>query len=109
MVGEIRDAETGEIAINAALTGHLVSQPCTPTAPSAVTTHRHGHQALPRRVVSQAIVAATCQEDLRASNPTPTEIEVEKGISQFEWNKRLMSMAGLYRMQQGLQGAPGNL
>lgn len=38
MVGEIRDQETGEIAINAALTGHLVfSTLHTNDAPSAVT------------------------------------------------------------------------
>lgn len=38
MVGEIRDRETGEIAINAALTGHLVfSTLHTNDAPSAVT------------------------------------------------------------------------
>jgi general secretion pathway protein E/type IV pilus assembly protein PilB len=38
MVGEIRDTETGEIAINAALTGHLVfSTLHTNDAPSAVT------------------------------------------------------------------------
>ncbi|MGA4816563.1 ATPase, T2SS/T4P/T4SS family [Pseudomonas aeruginosa] len=35
MVGEIRDRETAEIAVQASLTGHLVlSRPCTPTAPS---------------------------------------------------------------------------
>ncbi len=38
MVGEIRDTETGEIAINAALTGHLVfSTLHTNDAPSAIT------------------------------------------------------------------------
>ncbi len=38
MVGEIRDEETGEIAINAALTGHLVfSTLHTNDAPSAIT------------------------------------------------------------------------
>ena len=35
LVGEIRDAETAQIAINSALTGHLVSsRPCTPTTSS---------------------------------------------------------------------------
>ena len=38
MVGEIRDLETAEMAIQAALTGHLVFAPCTPTTrPSAIT------------------------------------------------------------------------
>ena len=31
MVGEVRDAETGRIAIEAALTGHMVLRRCTPT------------------------------------------------------------------------------
>jgi type IV pilus assembly protein PilB len=31
LVGEIRDREVGEIAIQAALTGHLVFSRCTPT------------------------------------------------------------------------------
>ena len=36
MVGEIRDRETAQIAIEAALTGHLVlSARCTPTTPRA--------------------------------------------------------------------------
>ena len=33
LVGEIRDQETMEIALQAAQTGHLVLPPCTPTAP----------------------------------------------------------------------------
>jgi hypothetical protein len=35
MVGEIRDRQTAEIAVQAALTGHLVLSTCTPTTPSA--------------------------------------------------------------------------
>ncbi len=31
MVGEIRDKETADMAMQAALTGHLVSRRCTPT------------------------------------------------------------------------------
>ena len=32
MVGEIRDEETAQIAVEASLTGHLVLSRCTPTA-----------------------------------------------------------------------------
>ena len=35
MVGEIRDGETARIAIEAALTGHMMLSPCTPTTPPA--------------------------------------------------------------------------
>ena len=49
MIGEIRDKETGTIAIEAALTGHLVlSTLHTNDAPSAHhASHRDGHRAVP--------------------------------------------------------------
>jgi type II secretory ATPase GspE/PulE/Tfp pilus assembly ATPase PilB-like protein len=37
LVGEIRDLETAENAIQASLTGHLVFSTCTPTMPRAPT------------------------------------------------------------------------
>ena len=51
MVGEIRDLETAEMAIQAALTGHLVfSTLHTNDAPSAITRlDRPGRAALPDR------------------------------------------------------------
>ena len=51
MVGEMRDREAAEIAIQAALTGHLVfSTLHTNDAPAGVTRMvRHGHRAVPRR------------------------------------------------------------
>ena len=53
MVGEIRDLETAEIAIRAALTGHLVfSTLHTNDAPSADNpAHRHGSRRLPDRLL----------------------------------------------------------
>ena len=52
LIGEIRDHETAQIAIEAALTGHLVlSTLHTNDAPSADhPPHRDGHRAVPRRV-----------------------------------------------------------
>ena len=51
MVGEIRDKETAQIAVEAALTGHLVlSTLHTNDAPGADRApHRDGRRALPRR------------------------------------------------------------
>ena len=52
LIGEIRDHETAQIAVEAALTGHLVlSTLHTNDAPSAVTRlDRDGHRAVPRRL-----------------------------------------------------------
>ena len=49
LVGEIRDFETAEIAIKAALTGHLVlSTLHTNGAPETITPpDEHGHRAVP--------------------------------------------------------------
>ena len=53
MVGEIRDLETGEIAIKAAQTGHMVlSTLHTNDAPTTLTRlHEHGHRAVQHRLV----------------------------------------------------------
>ena len=54
MVGEIRDLETAEIAMQASLTGHLVlSTLHTNDAPSAlVQTHRHGNRTIPCCIIT---------------------------------------------------------
>ena len=69
MVGEIRDLETGGIAIKAALTGHLVlSTLHTNDAPSTITRHdRHGHRAFNvasavNLVVAQRLVRRICKD-----------------------------------------------
>ena len=56
MVGEIRDIETGGIAIKAALTGHLVLSSTLHTNDAPVHDHahdRHGDRAVQRRVRRQ--------------------------------------------------------
>jgi type IV pilus assembly protein PilB len=90
MVGEIRDAETGEIAINAALTGHLVfSTLHTNDAPSAVT--RLIDMGIKPFLVASSVRAIMAQRLVRrickfcVEPHAPTEIEVEKlGISQAQ-------------------------
>ena len=65
MVGEIRDFETAEIAVKAALTGHLVlSTLHTNDAPSTdQPADEHGHRAVPRRQLGAP--------DLRAAPRAP--------------------------------------
>ena len=55
LVGEIRDFETAEIAVKAALTGHLVlSTLHTNDAPSTINRlDEHGHRAVPGRELGQ--------------------------------------------------------
>lgn len=82
MIGEIRDAETADIAMEAALTGHLVfSTLHTNDAPSAVT--RLLDIGVKPFLVASALRAAMAQRLVRAICPkcraeyTPTERELK--------------------------------
>ncbi len=82
MVGEIRDLETAEIAINAALTGHLVfSTLHTNDAPSAVTRLIDmGVQpflvaSAVRAIMAQRLVRTICKECAAPYEPEPHEIQ----------------------------------
>ncbi|MCF3652026.1 GspE/PulE family protein [Synoicihabitans lomoniglobus] len=81
MVGEIRDRETAEIAINASLTGHLVfSTLHTNDAPGAVT--RMIDLGLPaflvagslRAVVAQRLVRRVCESCREPVEPDPAGV-----------------------------------
>lgn len=68
MVGEIRDLETAEIAIRAALTGHLVfSTLHTNDAPSAIT--RLIDMGVPAYLLSSSILAVLAQRLVRVLCP----------------------------------------
>ena len=83
MVGEIRDVETAEIAINASLTGHLVfSTLHTNDAPGAVT--RLVDMGVKpflvatslRAVMAQRLLRRVCKECREEHTPTATEIRM---------------------------------
>ncbi len=81
MVGEIRDAETADIAINASLTGHLVfSTLHTNDAPGAVTrlvdigAKPFLVAAALRATMAQRLVRRNCPQCRRAYAPTPREL-----------------------------------
>jgi general secretion pathway protein E len=80
MVGEIRDAETAEIAIQASLTGHLVlSTLHTNDAPGAVT--RLLDMGIEPFLVSSSIIAIMAQRLVRRLCPDckePAELSVEE-------------------------------
>ena len=82
MIGEIRDGETANIAINASLTGHLVfSTLHTNDAPSAVArlvdigVQPFLVSSAVRSIVAQRLVRKVCQICKQPSELTPGEME----------------------------------
>ena len=83
MVGEIRDLETAEIAINASLTGHMVfSTLHTNDAPSAVSrlidmgVKPFLVSASLRAALAQRLVRSICQNCKQPYEPTSSELSV---------------------------------
>ena len=83
MVGEIRDLETAEIAIQAAQTGHLVfSTLHTNDAPSAVTrlidmgVKPFLVASSVRAIMAQRLVRRVCKKCAAPYTPSPTEIRL---------------------------------
>jgi type II secretory ATPase GspE/PulE/Tfp pilus assembly ATPase PilB-like protein len=91
MVGEIRDQETGEIAIQAALTGHLVlSTLHTNDAPSAITRLRYMRiepfliSASVLLIIAQRLVRVLCPNCKEAyTPPRPVAEKLEKVLKGF--------------------------
>ena len=93
MIGEIRDAETGHIAINASLTGHMVfSTLHTNDAPSAVTrlidigVKPFLVSAALRATMAQRLVRRVCAKCRKEYKPTDRELRSlnltdEEGVS----------------------------
>ena len=83
MVGEIRDYETAEIAINAALTGHLVfSTLHTNDAPGAITrlidmgVKPFLVASGVRAIMAQRLLRRICKSCSAPYTPTPTEVRL---------------------------------
>ena len=88
MIGEIRDAETADIAMEAALTGHLVfSTLHTNDAPSAVTrlldigVKPFLVASALRAAMAQRLVRAICEQCKEAYTPTERELKMLGAIS----------------------------
>ena len=93
MIGEIRDLETAEIAINASLTGHMVfSTLHTNDAPSAVTrlvdigVKPFLVSASLRAALAQRLVRKICPNCKVAYNPDPRTLQAI-GINEIEASK----------------------
>ena len=83
MIGEIRDMETAEIAVNASLTGHLVlSTLHTNDAPSAITrlidigVKPFLVASSTRAIMAQRLVRTICPQCKEEYAPTPNELNV---------------------------------
>ena len=114
MVGEIRDSETGEIAINAALTGHLVfSTLHTNDAPSAIP--RLIDMGIKPFLVASSVRAIMAQRLLRrackfcSQKHIPTELEAEKlGLSKEDIeNSTYVQGTGCSECNKGYKGRLG--
>ena len=88
MIGEIRDAETADIAMEAALTGHLVfSTLHTNDAPSAVTrlldigVKPFLVASALRAAMAQRLVRAICEKCKESYKPTEREIKMLTGLA----------------------------
>jgi general secretion pathway protein E len=107
MVGEIRDRETAEIAINASLTGHLVlSTIHTNDAPGAIT--RLVDMGIEPFLVSSSIVGVLAQRLIRkvcntcAETFEPTDDLLKPaGLSKDEFNTRFNTVKPLLKKAVG--------
>ena len=96
MVGEIRDGETAQIAVQAALTGHLVlSTLHTNSAAAAVTRLRdmgvedYLLTAVLRGIMAQRLVRRLCPE-CRRPEPAPPELVARFGLDQRTSDRPIM-------------------
>jgi len=86
MVGEIRDLETAEIAIQAALTGHLVlSTLHTNDAPAAVT--RLLDLGLPSYLISATVLGVMAQRLVRVLCPSCKEVRPATPEDNAMWDR----------------------
>ncbi len=114
MVGEIRDAETGTIAINAALTGHLVfSTLHTNDAPSAVP--RLIDMGIKpflvasslRAVMAQRLVRRLCKNCKRPHEVTENEREGLGITQEYVQENTFMEPVGCPECNKGYRGRMG--
>ena len=114
MVGEIRDAETGEIAINAALTGHLVfSTLHTNDAPSAITrlidmgVKPFLVASSLRAVMAQRLVRRLCKSCKEPFIPNENELEMLHFDKKDLATANFMKPIGCPECKKGYKGRMG--
>ncbi len=114
MVGEIRDMETGNIAINAALTGHLVfSTLHTNDAPSAVTrlidmgVKPFLVASAVKAIMAQRLVRRICKSCAEEVEPDPVHMRALRLPEDFFAGKQLLKGKGCGECNNGYRGRWG--
>ncbi len=114
MVGEIRDAETGNIAINAALTGHLVfSTLHTNDAPSAIPrlvdigVKPFLVASAVKAVMAQRLVRRVCKNCARETKPLESELEALQLPADYFKGATLLRGEGCQECNGGYRGRMG--
>ena len=111
LIGEIRDTETAEIAVQAALTGHLVfSTLHTNDAPSAVTRlidmgiDPFLISSAVRAIVAQRLVRVLCPECKQQVSPSREEL-LDMGVTELDGNQPVYTKVGCSKcMETGYKG-----
>lgn len=114
MVGEIRDEETGEIAINAALTGHLVfSTLHTNDAPSAITRLMDMGikpflvASSVRAIMAQRLLRRLCKVCPKPHELTEMEMQQLEITPEFAKDKTFKDPVGCPECKKGFRGRIG--
>ncbi len=114
MVGEIRDIETGSIAINAALTGHLVfSTLHTNDAPTAVTrmidmgVKPFLVASAVRAVMAQRLVRRICKSCRKPTEATDEELRLLELPRDYFADSDLVQGTGCSECTNGYKGRMG--
>ncbi len=102
MVGEIRDFETADLAVNAALTGHLVFSTLH-TNDAAGSVPRMTNMGVPPflinasvvGVMAQRLVRKLCQHCKQSYEPSPEELDLIKGAyNPADWGDKILMYKG---------------
>ncbi len=114
MIGEIRDHETADIAMEAALTGHLVfSTLHTNDAPSAVTrlldigVKPFLVASALRAAMAQRLVRAICNNCRAEYTPTERDLKMLGALSKSVGQTKMFKGTGCPTCNQGYKGRKG--
>ncbi|MDP3883203.1 MAG: GspE/PulE family protein [Candidatus Staskawiczbacteria bacterium] len=112
LVGEIRDLETAKIALQAALTGHLVlstlhTNDAAGTIPRLIDLGADASSIAPalKMAVAQRLVRKVCKKCSVPAKATPEELDIiKKGLKQMPKNVKIPDLDKLHLMKPKKDG-----